>query len=174
MEKVDELSKRPDQKVRVEKDNKNQKLIKKKWIYSSVEVVIKGPKVDIIEKLKIAREKNKEVVRVVKEIKKTEVKVLRDDEWQIEGEVVLRKEKIYVLKDEKLRIEIIKLHHNVLVARHRERWKTMKLVMRNYQWPGVTKNMGKYVDKYNFCQRMKNRIKAPEENLMVNEIPEKL
>jgi len=79
-----------------------------------------------------------------------------------------------VLKDEKLRIEIIKLHHNVLVARHRERWKTMKLVMRNYWWPGVTKNMGKYVDKYNFCQRMKNRIKAPAENLMVNEIPKKL
>ena len=91
MEKVDELSRRPDKKVRVEKDDKNQKLIKKKWIHSLVEVVIKGPKVDIIEKLKIAREKNEEVVRAVEEIKKTGVKVLRDDEWWIEGELVLRK-----------------------------------------------------------------------------------
>ena len=96
--------------------------------------------------------------------------VFNSDKQQIEEEVVLRKEKIYVLKNKKLRIEIIKFHHNVLVVR----WKTIKLVIRNYWWPGVTKNMGKYVDKYNFCQRMKNRIEAPAENLMVNEIPEKV
>jgi len=40
-----------------------------------VEVVI-GPEVDILEKIKIAKGKNK-VVRVVNEIKKTKVKVLR-------------------------------------------------------------------------------------------------
>ena len=73
--------------------------------------------------------------------------VFNSDKQQIEEEVVLRKEKIYVLKNKKLRIEIIKFHHNVLVVR----WKTIKLVIRNYWWPGVTKNMGKYVDKYNFC-----------------------
>ena len=33
-----------------------------------------------IEKIKITREKDKEVVRVVEEIKKTEVKVLQGDE----------------------------------------------------------------------------------------------
>ena len=86
----------------------------------------------------------------------------------------MRKENIYVLKDEKLRIEIIKLHHNVLIARYGERYKTMKLVMRNYWWPGVTKNVGKYVDKYNLYQRMKNRTEVPVENLIVNKIPEKL
>jgi len=39
--------------------------------------VIEGPKVDILEKIKIARSKNEEVVRVVKEMKKVGVKVLR-------------------------------------------------------------------------------------------------
>ena len=34
-----------------------------------------------IEKIKITREKDKEVVRVVEKIKKTEVKVLQGDEW---------------------------------------------------------------------------------------------
>ena len=34
--------------------------------------------------MKIARRKNKEVIKVVEEIKKTGVKVLRDNEWQIE------------------------------------------------------------------------------------------
>jgi len=47
----------------VEKDNDNQVLIKDQWIYSLTEVVIEGPEVDIIEKIKIARSKNKEVVR---------------------------------------------------------------------------------------------------------------
>ena len=60
--------------------------------------------------MKIAREKNKEVVRVVEKIKKAGVTVLRGDEWQIEGDLVLKKEKIYVLKNEELRVEIIWLH----------------------------------------------------------------
>ena len=47
-------------------------------------------------------------------------------------------------------------------------------MMRNYQWPRVTKNVRKYVDKYNFGQIIKNRIEVPAEKLMVNEIPEKL
>jgi len=69
--------------------------------------VIKGSKVDILEKIKIARSKDEEVVRVVEEIKKVEVKVLREDEWQIEGDLVLKEDKIYVLKNEALRVEII-------------------------------------------------------------------
>ena len=32
----------------------------------------------------------------------------------------------------KLRVEMIWLHHNALVARHGEKWKTTKLIMRNY------------------------------------------
>jgi len=31
---------------------------------------------------------------------------------------VLKEEKVYMLKDEKLRVEIIQLHHDVLVARY--------------------------------------------------------
>jgi len=72
-----------------------------------VEVVIEGLEVDILEKIKITKEKNKEVVRVVEEIKKTEVKVLRRDEWQVEEDLVLKEKKVYVLKDEELKVEII-------------------------------------------------------------------
>ena len=72
-----------------------------------MEVVIEGLEVDILEKIKITKEKNKEVVRVVEEIKKTEVKVLRRDEWQVEEDLVLKEKKVYVLKDEELKVEII-------------------------------------------------------------------
>jgi len=81
-------------------------------------VVIEEPEVDILEKMKIARSKDKEVIRVVKEMKKTEVKVLREDEWQIEENLILKKSKIYVPKNEALRVEIIQLYHNVPIAGH--------------------------------------------------------
>ena len=65
-------------------------------------------------------------------MKKRKVKILRRDEWQIEKDLVLKKEKVYVLKDKELRVEIIWLHHNILVAEHGNRWKMTELVMRNY------------------------------------------
>jgi len=52
MEKVDGLSRRPDWKVEVEKDNDNQVFIKDCWLCSLQEVVIEGPEVDIVEKIK--------------------------------------------------------------------------------------------------------------------------
>jgi len=45
--------------------------------------------------------------------------------------------------------------------------------MRNYWWPEVTKNVGKYVEGYNTYQRMKNRTEAPAEKFMMNEVLEK-
>ena len=56
------------------------------------------------------------MVRVVEEIKKVGVKVVREEEWQIEGDLVLKEGKVYVLKNEELRVEIIQLHHDILVA----------------------------------------------------------
>ena len=75
MGRVDELSRQLDWKVGIEKDNDNQVFIKDCWLCSLSEVVIEGPEVNILEKMKIARSKNKEVVRVVEEMKKAEVKV---------------------------------------------------------------------------------------------------
>jgi len=59
MGKTDELSRKLDWKVGIEKDNKNQVFIKK------------------------TRSKDEEIVRVVKEMKKTRVKRFQGDEWQI-------------------------------------------------------------------------------------------
>ena len=68
----------------------------------------------------------------------------------------MKKEKVYVLKDEKLRVEITWLHYDILAAGHREKWKTTELVIRNYWWPEVIRDMEKYIDIYDMCQRMKN------------------
>ena len=50
--------------------------IKDNWIHRLEEIVIEGLKVNILEKIKKARSKNKEVVKVVEEMKKAKAKVL--------------------------------------------------------------------------------------------------
>ena len=118
MGKTDRLSRQLDWKVGVEKDNKNQIFIKDNWIHSIQEVVIEGPEVEIVEKIKKARSKNKDVIRVVEEMKKAKMKELWENEWQVEGDLVLKKGKIYVPRDRKLRAEIIQLHYDIPAAGH--------------------------------------------------------
>ena len=76
MGKADGLSRRADWKVGVDKDNDNQVFIKDNWIRNMYEVVVEGPEVDIIEKIKKARSKDEDVVRIVEEMKKAGVKEL--------------------------------------------------------------------------------------------------
>ena len=59
IERADRLSRRPDWKVETENDNSNQILIKEQQIYNLVQVVIDGPTVDIVEKIKKARDRER-------------------------------------------------------------------------------------------------------------------
>ena len=128
----------------------------------------------MLEKIKKARSKDKDVIRVVEEIKKTRVKKLQENKWQIEGELVLKKRKVYILKDEELRAEVIRWHHNVPAAGHGGKWKIVELVTRNYWWPGVMRDMGKYVEECDLYQRMKNRTEKVVGKLKLSEVLEKL
>ena len=83
-----------------------------------MEQLVEGPEEEIVKKIKEARDKDEEVIKVVEEMKKVGVKMMRDEEWQIEEGLVLKEGRVYVPKDEKLRIEIIRLHHNMLIAEH--------------------------------------------------------
>jgi len=55
---------------------------------------------------------------MVEEMKKAKIKELRENEWKIEGELVLKEGKVYIPKDEELRAEVIQLHHDILAAGH--------------------------------------------------------
>jgi len=173
MEKVDGLSRRLDWKVGVDRDNENQVVIKENWVHSLQEVVIEGLEVDMVERIKKARSKDEDVVRVVEEMKRAKVKKLRGEEWKIERELVLKEEKVYILRDEELRGEVIRLYHDVLAAGHGGQWKTVELVIRNYWWLGVTRDVGRYVEGCNLCQRMKNRTEEVVGKLKLSKVPEK-
>jgi len=75
--------------------------------------------------------------------------------------------------ERELRREIIQLHHDIPVEGHGGRWKMTELVARNYWWPAVMKEVGRYVNGCDACQRYKNQSEAPAGKLMPNAIPEK-
>ena len=83
-----------------------------------MEVMVEGPEEELKEKIKRTREKDK-VVKVIEEMKKVGVKNLREDEWEIKGDSILKKKKVYITKNEKLKVEIIWLHHDMLTVEHK-------------------------------------------------------
>jgi len=169
MGKADGLSRRPDWQEGVEKDNKDQKLIKPEWIRGAEMMIEEG---DLKERIKRAQEGDEKVVKVVEELKRAGIKMLKDEEWEIEDGIVMKEGRIYIPEGE-LRGEIIRLHHNTPVGGHGGRWKMAELVARNYWWPGLIKEVGKYVEGCDTCQRHKNQSEAPAGKLMPNAIPEK-
>jgi len=158
MGKADELSRRPDWEVGVEKDNEEQVLVKKEWIEArrvrTAEVIIEG--VNLLDKVRKSKAKDNEVVKAVEEMKRAGVKMLRDEEWRQEDGLMLKEEKVYVPKDERLRAEVIRLHHDMPVGGHGGQWKTAELVTRNFWWPGVTREVKQYMEGCDVCQRNKN------------------
>jgi len=175
MGRADSLSRKVDWAEGVEKDNENQVMVKEEWLeVRAMEQLIEGLDEGIIKKIKKARDKDEEVIKVVEEIKKVGVKMLRDEEWQIEEGLVLKKGRVYIPKDEKLRVEIIWLHHDMLIAGHGGQWKTVELVTRNYWWPEVMKEVKRYVEGCDQCQRMKNRAEMPAGKLRPNQVLERL
>ena len=61
---------------------------------------------------------------------------------------MLKKGKVYVPKDKALRVEIIRLHHDTPMERHGGQWKTAEMATRSFWWPGVTREVKRYVEGY--------------------------
>ena len=142
MERADSLSRKVDWAEGVERDNENQVMLKEEWLKIRViEQLVEGLEKEITEKIKKTRDRDEEVIKVVEEMKKAGVKILRNEKWQIEEGLVLKEKKVYIPKNKKSRLEIIQLHYDTLIAGHRGQWKMVELVTRNYWWPEVTKEV---------------------------------
>jgi len=120
MEKVDSLSRRLDWEVGVEKDNEDKMLVKPEWLEArrieKVEVIVEG--IDLLQKVRESKVKDDKVVKAVEEMKKAGIKMLRDEEWREVDSIMYKEGKVYIPKDDKLRAEIIGLHHDMPVGGH--------------------------------------------------------
>jgi len=52
----------------------------------------------------------------VEEMKRARVKMLRDEEWKEVNDIMYKERKVYVLRDDKLKAEIIRLYHDTLIG----------------------------------------------------------
>jgi len=156
MGKADTLSRRMDHKEGIEHDNEDVVLLKPEYFKVCAlrqgHLLIEGHEESILAKIRKSKDLDKSVVKAVKELKKSSTRQLRSEEWSEEQGIMLFRGKVYVLKDIKLQLEIIKLHHDTPVAGHPGQWKTLELVTRNYWWPGIIMQVKNYVSGCDRCQ----------------------
>ena len=80
-------------------------------------MIIEG--VDLLDKVRKCEARDNKVVKAVEKIKQAGIKILRDEKWHQEDSLMLKEGKVYVPRDEKLRAEVIRLHHDIPVGGHR-------------------------------------------------------
>jgi len=75
MGKANGLSRRPNWQEGVERDNKDQKLIKPEWVRRAETLVKEG---NLKERIKRVQEGDEKVVKAVEELKKAGIKILKN------------------------------------------------------------------------------------------------
>ncbi len=87
----------------------------------------------------------------MKSIWKSDVKA-----WTLNNQEIIKyNELLYVLEDLSVREELLKHHHDNLLARHFNVDKISKLLDCKYYWKDMIKNVKKYINTCDICQRVK-------------------
>jgi hypothetical protein len=97
---------------------------------------------------------------------------IKSDEWSESDGLLMFHGKIYVPKDRDLRRHIVKQHHDTRISRHAGRFKTLKLISRNYWWPHMSCYIGIYVKHCDLYNRTKVQCRQPIGELHPFETPE--
>jgi len=70
-------------------------------------------------------------------------------------EMIEYNESLYVSEDFSVREELLKCHHDDLLARHFDADKINELLDCKYYWKSMIKNVKEYIDTCDICQRVK-------------------
>ena len=139
--KADILS-RKDQ-VNTKEDNKNVQLLKDKlWQQRmTVEITIMGEnkareESGILKEIRRIETREKEVIQALE----------RNDgtTWEEDG-LVYMEGRIYVPNNKKVKEEILKENHDSVDVGHPGQQRMLKLLKRNYWWPGLKEDVKRYV-----------------------------
>jgi hypothetical protein len=172
--KPDALSRRPDH-GKGENDNEDVTLLKPSFFKIQAlkqgHVLLTGEESGLLKKIRNAKDLDESVVKAVEEMKKSGTKKVEGEEWSQEQGLILFRGKVYVPKDEDLRRQIVKAHHDSQVTGHPGRWKTLELVSRNYWWPGISRYIALYVKGCDRCNRTKTFPAKPAGKLLPTQIP---
>ena len=75
-------------------------------------------------------------------------------EWNYENGLIMYKGLVYVPNNNKLKQCITRQFHNGLMG-YLGQWKTIKLISREYWWPGITEFVKAYIKGCATCQTTK-------------------
>src|SRR5947207_4840471 len=75
--------------------------------------------------------------------------------WSWQDGLLLHDNLVYVPRDDALRVELMKMHHDHRLAGHYGIPKTLELLLRNYYFPGIHSCVKKYVSTCDSCFRGK-------------------
>ena len=133
----------------MKKDNKDIQLLKEElWSRRmTAEIAILGRKIianenNIIKEIRRNNTRKKEVIQALKK---------KDRLTQEEDGVVYMEGKVYILNNKKIRKEILKKNHDSVDVGHLEQQRMLELLKRNYWWPGLKKDIRKYIQGYFKC-----------------------
>ena len=96
---------------------------------------------------------------------------MKDPIWREENGFLLCQERLYVPRNKKLREDIIRAHHDTVVAGHPGQKGTRELITRNYFWPQITGDVNRYVAGCEKCQRTKPKRHMPRAPLNPHDTP---
>ena len=94
-----------------------------------------------------------------------------DPLYQLEGELLTYKRRIYIPDNTTLKLRVALECHDSKVAGHFGRDKTYELIKRNYYWPDIEAWIRNYVKTCDSCQRSKAPRHAKYGSLQPLEIP---
>ncbi len=109
----------------------------------------------VVELIKILQQENEFAVRLkageTMSIWKNDVEA-----WTLNSQEMIEYNKsLYVSEDLSVREELLKRHHDDLLARHFDADKISKLLNCKYYWKSMIKNVKEYIDTCDICQRVK-------------------
>ena len=70
-----------------------------------------------------------------------------------------------------MREDIVRLLYDSPLARHPNRYKMHELITQNYWWPGIQRDICKYVQGCKKCQRVKPIHQSPHNPLHPHNVP---
>ena len=89
-----------------------------------------------------------------------DIKSGKESSWNQRDGIVYWKDLIYVPKDDKLRESIIVKNHDHPIAGHPGAKRTKSLMLTKFYWPNLGKDVKKYVESCDRCQKTKTKRKT--------------
>jgi hypothetical protein len=83
-------------------------------------------------------------------------------DYHIEKGIIYHGTQIYIPDDKHLRVEILQENHDHTYSGHLGVDKTYNLILKDYYWPGLQKNVMEFIKTCELCQRNKPSNKKPQ------------